>query len=92
MSPELFQIIIGLLKGLASAVVFLLALFIGFCVIVNLPKLRPTSRKSMVIKSLEERVGEPIRYLPPDTPRGPIDQLAAGMRQGQGSGLGLAKP
>lgn len=81
MSPDLLQTIIGLLEGLAAAVVFLLALFIGFCVVVNLPKLRSTSRKSMVIKSLDERVGEPIRYLPPEAPRGPIDQLGAGTRQ-----------
>lgn len=81
MIPELQHLIVGLLEGIAIAVAFLLALFIGFCVILNLPKLRPTSRKSMVIKSLEERVGEPIRYLPSNTPRGTIDQLAAGTRQ-----------
>jgi hypothetical protein len=84
-SPDLQPLIIGMLEGIAIAVVFLLALFIGFCVILNIPKLRPTSRKSMVIKSLEERVGEPIRYLPPSTPRGPIDQLGAGTRQAAAS-------
>ncbi len=33
--------------------------------------------KSMVIKSLEERVGQEayVRYMPPDAPRGPIDVL-----------------
>lgn len=80
MTPELLQSIIGLVQGVAIAVAFLLALFIGFCVLLNLPKLRPTSRKSLVIKSLDERVGEPIRYLPPDTPRGTIDQLGSGTR------------
>lgn len=81
MIPQLQQSIIGLLAGAVTAVAFLLALFIGVCLLFNLPKLRPTSRKSMVIKSLEERVGEPIHYLPATTPRGPIDQLGAGTRQ-----------
>lgn len=80
MSPDVQHLAIGLLEGIAIAVVFLLALFIGFCVIFGLPKLRPTSRKTMVIKSLDERVGEPIRYLPPGAPRGPVDQLRAGTR------------
>lgn len=80
MTPEFLQSILGLAQGVATAVAFLLALFIGFCVLLNLPKLRPTSRTSLVIKSLEERVGEPIRYLPADTPRGTIDQLGSGTR------------
>ncbi len=80
MSPDVQHLIVGLLEGIAVAVAFLLALFIGFCVIFNLPKLRPTSRKSMVIKSLDERVGEPIQYLSPAAPRGTVDQLAAGTR------------
>jgi hypothetical protein len=84
-SPDLQPLILGLLEGIAVAVVFLLALFIGFCVILNIPKLRPTGRKSMVIKSLDERVGEPIHYLPANTPRGPIDQLASGTRQAAAS-------
>ncbi len=85
MSPDLQHLTIGLLEGIAVAVVFLLALFIGFCVVFNLPKLRSTSRKSMVIKSLDERVGEPIHYLPPDAPRGTVDQLAAGTRHASAS-------
>ncbi len=85
MSPDIQHLAIGLLEGIAIAVVFLLALFIGFCVVFNLPKLRPTSRKSMVIKSLDERVGDPIRYLPPTAPRGPIDQLHAGTRHAAAS-------
>lgn len=81
MTPDLQQVVIGLLEGVLVAVAFLLALFIGFCVLFNLPKLRPTSRKSMVIKSLDERVGEPIRYLAPSAPHGPIDQLGAETRR-----------
>lgn len=85
MSPDIPQLVTGLLGGLAAGVVFLLSLFIGFCVLFNLPKLRATSRTSMVIKSLDEKVGEPIHYLPPDAPRGTVDQLAAGTRQAAAS-------
>jgi hypothetical protein len=84
-TPDLQHVIIGLLEGIAIAVAFLLALFIGFCLILNLPKFRPTSRKTLVIKSLDERVGEPIHYLPATAPRGPIDQLAAGTRHSAAS-------
>jgi hypothetical protein len=40
-------------------------------------KLRPTSATTMVIKSLDERVGQEryARFLPPDAPRGPVDVL-----------------
>jgi hypothetical protein len=57
---------------------FILALFLGFCIILGFPKLRSTlGHKSMVIKSLEERVGQEayVRYMRPDAPRGPIDVL-----------------
>jgi hypothetical protein len=66
---------IGLLTGLITSTVFLLALFIGFCVLLGFPKLRPTYRKSLVIRSLDEIGGRPVQYIPPDVPRGPVDQL-----------------
>jgi acid phosphatase family membrane protein YuiD len=69
---------VGLLTGLGASTVFILALFLGFCIILGFPKLRATTgRKSMVIKSLEEKVGQEafVRYMPPDAPRGPIDVL-----------------
>jgi hypothetical protein len=69
---------VGLLTALGASTVFVLALFLGFCIILGFPKLRPTAgRKSMVIKSLEEKVGQEafVRYMPPDAPRGPIDVL-----------------
>jgi hypothetical protein len=77
---ELQQLLVGLLQGIGGSVVVVLGLIIGFCVLFGLPKLRDTSRKTMVIKSLEERVGEPIHYLPPNAPRGPIDQLGASVK------------
>jgi hypothetical protein len=69
---------VGALIGLGASTAFVLALFLGFCIIVGFPKLRPTvGRKSRVIKSLEEKVGQEayVRYMPPDAPRGPIDVL-----------------
>jgi len=57
---------------------FILALFLGFCILLGFPKLRSTlGHKSMVIKSLEERVGQAayVKYMPPDAPRGPVDVL-----------------
>jgi hypothetical protein len=69
---------VGLLTALGASTVFVLALFLGFCIILGFPKLRPTAgRKSMVIRSLEEKVGQEafVRYMPPDAPRGPVDVL-----------------
>ncbi|MGH9314095.1 MAG: hypothetical protein ACRD09_10740 [Vicinamibacterales bacterium] len=73
---ELQSLALGLLQGLGVSTVFLLVLFIGFCVVLGFPKLRPGGRKSRVVRSLDEMVdGQPTRYLPPDSPRGPVDQL-----------------
>jgi hypothetical protein len=73
---ELQELAIGTLIGLGATTVFLLALWIGFCVLAGFPKLRPTSRKTRVVRTLDERVGEAhTRFLPPDAPRGPVDQL-----------------
>ncbi len=69
-------LVVGLLQGLGSIAIFLLALFIGVCVLLTLTKFRST-RNSLTVKSLDELVGAPIRYLPPSTPRGQMDQLAA---------------
>jgi hypothetical protein len=71
-----------LLKGVTLALVassaFVLVLFLGFCIILGFPKLRVTAgRKFMTIKSLDETVGQDAyaKYLPADSPRGPIDVL-----------------
>jgi hypothetical protein len=77
-SADLISLGIGLVQAATVSSVFILALFLGFCVIFGFPKLRSTlGHKSMVIKSLEERVGQEayVRYMPPDAPRGPIDVL-----------------
>jgi hypothetical protein len=78
MSPEeILQFVIGTLQGLGVSTVFVLALFIGFCVIVGFTKLKPTAGgTARVIKSLDERITHrPMTYLPPTAPRGPADQL-----------------
>jgi hypothetical protein len=71
------QIAVGAVQGLASSTVFVLVLFIGFCVIVGFTKLKKTSGGgAMVIKSLDERITlRPMVYLSPRDPRGPADQL-----------------
>jgi hypothetical protein len=66
---------LGTVEGLVVSTVVVLALFVGFCVLFNLPKLRRSGRGSRVVRSLDEALGEPQRYFPPDTPRGRTDQL-----------------
>ena len=78
MSPtEIQQITIGALQGLGASTVFILALFIGFCVLVGFAKTKKTAGgPAMVVKSLDERMSRrPVEYLPPTAPRGPADQL-----------------
>lgn len=75
---DLVQIAAGFLVALTSSAVFILALFIGFCTIFGFIKLKKTTGRSPVIKSLDEVItGEPMVYLPPTAPRGPADQLRA---------------
>jgi len=82
---DLWPIALGALQGLASSTVFVLVLFIGFCVVVGFTKLKKTSGGgAMVVKSLDERVShQPMAYLSPGAPRGPADQL--GFEQGHSS-------
>jgi hypothetical protein len=72
---ELWQVAVGAVAGIGSIVVYLLILMIGFCLVLDRTKFRPT-RRSKTVKSLDETVGAPIVYLRPDAPRGPSDQLA----------------
>jgi hypothetical protein len=65
----------GTLQGLLISTGFLLALFIGFCVLVGFSKHRRTGRHTLVVRNITERMGVGFRYLPPDAPRGPADQL-----------------
>jgi len=71
---DLVTLVVGAVQGIGGIAVFLLAVMIGFCLLLDFTKFRPT-RNSRTVKSLDELVGDPIRYLPPDVPRGPADQL-----------------
>jgi hypothetical protein len=71
-------IVIGVVQGLVSSTGFILALFIGFCVVVGFTKMKQTAGNAPVVKSLDEVVShQPMAYLPPTAPRGPADQLHA---------------
>jgi hypothetical protein len=80
---DLPALIIGTLQGLGATTIFLLALFIGFTVIAGFSKLRPSGRQTRIVRSLDELVGQPSQFLPPDAPRGPIDQLGGSLEPGQ---------
>ena len=70
------QIAVGTLQGLLSSSLFVLALFIGFCLLFGLTKLKKTAGRGAVVKSLEETITHrPMVYLTPGAPRGPADQL-----------------
>ena len=75
---DVVQIVIGTLQGLGASTVFVLVLFIGFCVLVGFTKTKQTAGGSSVVKSLEEAVNKrAVMYLAPTDPRGPADQLKA---------------
>jgi len=62
-----------------ASTVFVLVLFIGFCVAFGFTKTMKTAGGSArVIKSLDERIShQPMIYLAPSAPHGPADQLRA---------------
>ena len=77
-SADIVDLVVGALTAIGASSVFILALFLGFCIMLGFPKLRPTTgRRSMTVKSLEERVGQAayVAYMPPESPRGTIDVL-----------------
>ena len=63
--------------GVGASTVFVLVLFIGFCVIVGFTKTKRTAGgAARVVKSLDERISHrPFVYLSPSAPHGPADQL-----------------
>lgn len=76
MTSDVQQLVIGALQGLGASTVFVLALFIGFCVVVGFTKLKRTAGNTPVVKSLDETMShQPMEYLSPSAPRGPADQL-----------------
>ena len=67
------------LMGLIVSTGFLLALFVGFCVVAGFLKLRKIGRDSLVHRNLIDQMdqtnGGVFHYLSPDDPRGQADQL-----------------
>jgi acid phosphatase family membrane protein YuiD len=74
---ETITLVLGFVQGFVASSLFILVLFIGFCVIVGFTKMKRTAGGSApVIKSLDERLTrQPISYLLPTAPRGPADPL-----------------
>jgi len=84
-ASEIVQLVVGAVQGLTVSAVFVLALFIGFCVIVGFTKTKKTAGGgAAVVKSLDERLThQPMVYLPPTAPRGHADPLEGfGTRRG----------
>ena len=75
--PTCGRSVFGVASGLGASTVFVLVLFIGFCVVVGFTKLKKTAGGgAMVVKSLDERISlRPMVYLKPSAPHGPADQL-----------------
>ena len=81
MTPsELYGVIVAIVQGAGTGAVFLLVLFIGFCVALGFVKLRPSGPKSLTVRSLDEALGVPVSYLTPAAPRGTTDQLGGSGR------------
>lgn len=74
-ASDIQSALITTLTGLISSTTFILVLFVGFCFLAGLPKLRKRTRGSMVVRNLAEKMNWETRYLSPDAPCGPADQL-----------------
>ena len=77
MTPDIQNFAVTALSGLLASTLFLLILFIGFCIVFGFPKTRMTGKGTTTHRSLDEMVGEEryATYLLPSAPRGPADQL-----------------
>ena len=77
MTPSEIQVLVtGVLTGLVVSTVFLVAVFVGFCVLLGFTKThRKIGRASHLVRSLDDRLGPGARFLSSEVPRGPTDQL-----------------
>ena len=66
---------LGTLQALVVGLVAVFGLLVGFCVLLSVPKLRPSGRQSKTVRGLDELVGIRQTYLAPTAPRGTVDQL-----------------
>lgn len=79
-ASEVFDLIVATVQGAGTGAVFLLVLFIGFCLVLGYVKLRPSGPRTLTVRSLDEALGTPVVYLTPAEPRGTTDQLAGSRR------------
>jgi len=70
-AADIQNLVIGAVQGVLSSTLFVLILFIGFCVLIGFAKTRTTAGgKARVVKSLDEVVTlKPMLYLSPTAPR-----------------------
>jgi hypothetical protein len=73
---EIPTLAIDTVMAITVAAVFLIAVMVGFSVVLNFPKLRKGGGRTLTVRSLDESFGRTTEYLPPTAPRGPADQLA----------------
>lgn len=80
---SLWSWLFAAVQGSLVGAVFLLVVIAGATTLLGLVKLQHKGRAGA--RSLDELVGdaELVRYLPPDAPHGPIDQLRAGTSGGR---------
>ena len=75
---DAINIVLGFVEGFASSSVFVLIVFIGFCVGLGFTKTKRTAGNAPVVKNLDEAVShQTASYFAPTVPRGPADQLRA---------------
>jgi hypothetical protein len=74
------SLLVSTLQAVGVGAVFILVLMIGASLALDVFKLRPSGRKSLTVRSLDEALGRPETYLPPSTPRGTTDQLGNSQR------------
>ena len=79
MPDDPLTLLVGFLQGAGASTVFILALFIGFCVLLGFTKTKRTAGgRGPVIKSLDETIShKSFHYLKPTDPHGPANQLRA---------------
>jgi hypothetical protein len=75
-AAEIPTLALDTIIAITTSSLFLLALLVGFSVLLNFPKLRRSGAGTMTVRSLDESLGRTAEFLPPTAPRGPADQLA----------------
>ena len=73
MTPS--ELVFGVLTGLGLSTVFLITIFVVFCMLLGYTKHRKIGKSSLVVRSLDDRLGSGASYLSHSVPRGPADQL-----------------